>query len=105
MKWVIGKCLAFAGARTHSTIAALSSHVPTLSLSYSIKAIGINKDIFGHQDFCHPVRTINPAQFADIMERIVTDGAAIRAHLDVRIPEVQARARVAGHILRDQIGG
>jgi len=51
LKWVIGNCAAFAGARTHSTIAALSSRVPTLSLSYSVKAVGINQDIFGHQGF------------------------------------------------------
>lgn len=101
LKWVIGRCVAFAGARTHSTIAALSSHVPTLSLSYSIKAIGLNKDIFGHQHFCQPVRTITPVQFADIMERMVTDGAAIRGHLDVKIPEIQERAKMAGRILRE----
>ena len=37
-KWIIGRMAVFAGARTHATIAALSSGVPTLSFAYSIKA-------------------------------------------------------------------
>ena len=52
-KWIISKMKFFAGARTHSTIAALSSYVPTLSFAYSIKAKGINKDIFGHEDLLY----------------------------------------------------
>lgn len=51
-KWVISKMLVFMGARTHATIAAFSSGVPTLSLGYSTKASGINKEIFGHSEFC-----------------------------------------------------
>ena len=39
----------FIGARTHSTIAAYSSGVPTIALGYSVKARGIAKDIFGEE--------------------------------------------------------
>jgi len=49
-KKVISQCRFFIGARTHATIAALSSIVPTVSIAYSTKAKGINQDIFGHQD-------------------------------------------------------
>lgn len=105
LKWVIGQCAAFAGARTHSTIAAMSSHVPTLSLSYSVKAVGINQDIFGHQEFCHSVKTIEPEQFAGIMGRMIDENAAIRAELDQTIPEMQTRARSAGRILKEKIEG
>ena len=51
-KWIISRMTVFAGARTHSTIAALSSGVPTLSFAYSIKAQGINQDIFGNTQYC-----------------------------------------------------
>ena len=102
---MIGQCAAFAGARTHSTIAALSNRVPTLSLSYSVKAIGINQDIFGHQEFCHSVKTIEPEQFAQIMGRMIDENAAIRAQLVQTIPQMQARARSAGRILKEKIGG
>ncbi|MDY2957685.1 polysaccharide pyruvyl transferase family protein [Floccifex sp.] len=47
LKYIISQCRFFIGARTHSMIAAYSSNVPALALSYSIKSLGIAKDIFG----------------------------------------------------------
>ena len=41
IKWVIGQCDWFCGTRMHSTIAALSSGVPTAAIAYSIKTQGI----------------------------------------------------------------
>lgn len=52
LKHIIAGMDVFVGARTHSTIAALSSNIPTLSLAYSLKARGLNTDIFGHSDYC-----------------------------------------------------
>jgi polysaccharide pyruvyl transferase WcaK-like protein len=49
VKWVISKCRYFIGARTHATVAAFSTGVPTISIAYSKKARGINRDIFGHE--------------------------------------------------------
>lgn len=51
LKYLISNCRIFVGARTHATIAAFSSCVPTLSLGYSMKARGLNRDIFGHIKF------------------------------------------------------
>jgi colanic acid/amylovoran biosynthesis protein len=51
-KRIISRMAFFAGTRRHSTITTLSSGVPTLSFSYSIKAHVINRDIFGHTDYC-----------------------------------------------------
>lgn len=47
LKGFISRCRMFIGARTHSTIAAYSTGVPTLAIGYSIKARGIAQDIFG----------------------------------------------------------
>ncbi|OPZ93060.1 MAG: colanic acid biosynthesis protein [Firmicutes bacterium ADurb.Bin419] len=47
VKYLISQCRFFIGARTHSTIAAYSSCIPTLVLGYSIKSRGIAKDLFG----------------------------------------------------------
>ncbi len=47
LKGIISKCRFFVGARTHSTIAAYSSMVPTLVIGYSVKSRGIAKDLFG----------------------------------------------------------
>lgn len=50
LKDIIARCSLFIGCRTHSTIAAYSSEVPTLVIGYSIKARGICNDIFGRED-------------------------------------------------------
>ena len=50
LKGYIEKCRFFIGARTHATIAAYSSCVPTLVVGYSVKAKGIAKDIFGEYE-------------------------------------------------------
>lgn len=59
IKGIIAKCHYFVGARTHATIAAYSSGVPTLVVGYSVKARGIAKDIFGELDkFIIPVQSL-----------------------------------------------
>lgn len=47
LKYIISNCRFFFGARTHSTIAAYSSCVPTVVLGYSVKSKGIATDLFG----------------------------------------------------------
>ena len=46
LKHIISQCSLFIGARTHATIAAYSSAVPTLVLGYSVKSRGIARDLF-----------------------------------------------------------
>lgn len=50
LKYYISKMKYFIGARTHATIAAYSSCVPTLVVGYSTKSKGIAKDLFGTSD-------------------------------------------------------
>jgi len=50
LKGTIARCGLFVGARTHATIAAYSSCVPTLVLGYSVKSTGIARDIFGSEE-------------------------------------------------------
>ena len=50
LKYIISKCRYFIGARTHSTIAAYSTAVPCLALSYSIKSRGIARDLFDEEE-------------------------------------------------------
>lgn len=49
-KYIISLCKLFVGARTHSTIAAYSTCVPTLVVGYSVKARGIARDLFGNEN-------------------------------------------------------
>lgn len=49
LKYIISQCRFFIGARTHSMIAAYSTAVPALALSYSIKSRGLAKDLYGDE--------------------------------------------------------
>ncbi|MBO5622010.1 MAG: polysaccharide pyruvyl transferase family protein, partial [Butyrivibrio sp.] len=57
----------FVGARTHSTIAAYSSNVPTLVIGYSVKSRGIATDLFG--DYTHYVLPVQEISEPDEMIR------------------------------------
>ena len=50
LKGYISRLRFFVGARTHATIAAYSSLVPTLVVGYSVKARGIARDLFGTEE-------------------------------------------------------
>lgn len=98
-KWIISKMKIFAGARTHSTIAALSSYVPTLSFAYSIKAKGINKDVFGHEDYCLNPEKLNPEIVAKKIELMLEKRKEIRSELKATIPKIENEAFLAGKTL------
>lgn len=93
LKHVLAHCRFFIGARTHATIAALSTGVPTLSISYSIKARGINLDLFGHEKYVLPVSSL----CADTLEtgflHLRNDEDDIRRALSKAIPEWKEKAR------------
>lgn len=60
IKYIIAHCYMYFGARTHSTIAAYSTCVPTLVLGYSVKSIGIARDIFGKEEgYVVPVQSVS----------------------------------------------
>lgn len=102
-KWIISRMALFAGARTHSTIAALSSGVPTLSFAYSIKARGINREIFGHTDYCLEHGDMDAEAVAGRVTSMLDESAAIRKDLAGRIPGVQRAALSAGMGLKHLI--
>jgi polysaccharide pyruvyl transferase WcaK-like protein len=95
-KWIIGRMALFAGARTHATIAALSSGVPTLSFSYSIKSGGINRDIFGHTRYCMNPLDLDVKTVKEKITSMLDEAPAIRRNLHDCIPGVQRSAQHAG---------
>lgn len=102
-KWIISKMAVFAGARMHSTVASLSSCVPTLSLAYSIKAKGLNKDIFGHSRYCISGTEFVPGAIAERIKEILQESENIRTHLNQRIPEIKDLAMSSGRILQEML--
>lgn len=99
-KWVISKMEIFIGARTHSTIAALSSGVPTLSFGYSIKSRGINQDIYDHLRYCMQANEIVPETVVDRISEMIDNLDKIKEHLKRIIPKMRDYALDAGSILK-----
>lgn len=88
-------------ARTHASIAAYSSHVPTLVTGYSIKAKGIAEDLFGTQEhYVLPVQQmIKKENLWKEFQWIMQHEDEIRNHLEMIMPSYIAKAEKAGEIL------
>ena len=84
LKGYISRCRFFIGARTHATIAAYSSGVPTLVVGYSIKAKGIAKDIFGtYENYVVPVQNLKlENDLLDNFKWIIKNEKSIKNHLN-----------------------
>ncbi len=98
-KWAISRLRAIIAARTHVTIAAFSSGIPTVSIGYSAKAIGINKDIYGHADWCLPIAELTPDALIDRTRQLLREEDAVRAHLTVSSATMKERAYSAAGYL------
>lgn len=92
LKDIIARCRFFIGGRTHATIAALSSMVPTISIAYSIKARGINLDLFGHEQLVLPTTSFSCSTLFHALGVLVAAEGDIRACLQTQIPVWKAQA-------------
>lgn len=83
LKGYIARCRFFVGARTHSTIAAYSSMVPTLVVGYSVKAKGIARDIFGtEENYVVSVQSLKaPHNLEEAFKWLVMKEEVIKEHL------------------------
>ncbi|HLB74214.1 MAG TPA: polysaccharide pyruvyl transferase family protein [Sedimentisphaerales bacterium] len=100
LKWVIGKVNYFIGTRTHATIAAFSQSVPTISLGYSAKAAGINKDIFGHTDWLVSADMAQPAVVLSKLRALIERRGEVIDRYVHTMPEYIERAWLAGTYLK-----
>lgn len=94
LKNIIANSEFFIGARTHATIAAYSTCVPTLVIGYSVKARGIAKDLFGtEQDYVQPVQNLKyEDDVVQIFKKLYCKKNEIKKHLQDIIPSYIAEA-------------
>lgn len=97
LKGFISRCSFFIGARTHATIAAYSTCVPTLVLGYSVKSRGIAKDLFGdYQNYVLPVQDMNDSrELLDSFKWIMKRENDIKNHLKEVMPDYISKAYLA----------
>jgi len=98
LKGYIARCRMFIGTRTHATIAAYSSCVPTLVVGYSVKAKGIARDIFGTYDnYVIPVQALSSKEdLIKTFDWMSSNEKNIKTHLENFMPAYIKQAWQAG---------
>lgn len=103
LKYIISNCRFFVGARTHATIAAYSSCVPTLVLGYSTKSIGIAQDLFGTEEG-YVISVKDVKQKEDIwngLKNIIQNEKEIKASLQDKIPHYQEKVHSLAKLFKE----
>jgi polysaccharide pyruvyl transferase WcaK-like protein len=105
LKGLISRCRFFIGARTHSTIAAYSTCVPTLVLGYSVKSRGIATDLFGtDENYVIPVQKLSTDRdLAKAFDFIAKNEDSIRERLKEIMPEYSKRAADNARYIKELI--
>lgn len=98
LKGTISRCRFFVGARTHATIAAYSTCVPTLVVGYSVKARGIARDLFGtEENYVLPVQSLKEKDdLKNAFGWLVSAEEDIRKKLEQIMPEYKEKALLTG---------
>jgi colanic acid/amylovoran biosynthesis protein len=89
IKYIIGKCDFFIGARMHACIAAVSQCVPAVCLAYSDKFIGVMETI-GVASIVADIRRLTASEVLKVVEQSLDNRAAIRQQLEQKMPEVKS---------------
>lgn len=95
LKGYISQCKYFVGARTHATIAAYSSIIPTLVLGYSVKSKGIARDLFGtEENYVLSTQSITGEnELVDSFNWIMANEVSIKNRLSEIMPEYKSRVK------------
>jgi len=101
MKWVISQSKLIVAARTHATIAAFSTSVPTLSLGYSVKAIGLNKLLFGSTEYLLCGNEIRPESIMTKIALIMKNELEIKQILNQKNIEMRKKAIQASLLVKN----
>lgn len=102
LKGYISRCRLFVGARTHATIAAYSSCVPTLTIGYSVKSRGIARDLFGSEEnYVISVQSLQKDDdLANAFSWLLEHESSVREHLQEIMPAYQARVQAGIEALK-----
>lgn len=86
LKFLLSRVRYFIGARTHATIGAISMCVPTISIAYSVKAKGINKDLFGDTRYVLETPDVTRETLWSSLQKLQSEEDEIKTILAERLP-------------------
>lgn len=95
LKHSLSRCRFFIGARTHATIGAISQGVPTVSIAYSVKAVGINRDLFGDREVVLPTPKVSFETLNGALDRLIAQETDLRTIIAEKMPVWRERGRIA----------
>jgi len=102
LKWIIGKMDWFCGTRMHATIASLSSGVPTATISYSDKALGVFASCRQEGQVYDPRRIDENAVFHALKESLLNRDA-VRPGLQEAIAGLKQQSAEQARMLAEQV--
>lgn len=88
IKYIIGKCNFFLGSRMHACIAAISQNIPTVSIAYSKKFIGVMETV-GMTPYIADPRVMKIDEILQVIETAWKKKEEIREKLEIIIPQVK----------------
>ncbi|WP_439744355.1 polysaccharide pyruvyl transferase family protein [Bacillus pseudomycoides] len=101
-KGYIARMRFFIGARTHATIAAYSSFIPTMVLGYSIKSKGISKDIFGEEKLVLDIEEISDSnKLKARFDEMVREEDQLKSKLEQTMPNIKKMSYKAVEYLQE----
>lgn len=93
LKYIISKSKITVAARTHASIAAYSTCVPTLVIGYSVKSKGIAKDLFGeYENYVIDSKKITTPLFIEKFDYINKNKKEITKILKQQMPSIKEKA-------------
>jgi len=89
IKHIIGLCDFFIGSRMHACIAALSQNIPTVSIAYSSKFVGVMQSI-GVAELVADPRKLESEEILRVVNGAFENRSRLKGHLETTMPHVRA---------------
>lgn len=94
IKYIISQCDLLVAARTHASIAAYSTLIPTLVIGYSVKSRGIAESLFGnYQDYVLPTEELKEDELINKFKYIEKNKKQIKETLEEKMKVVKEDAK------------
>ena len=88
IKYIIGRCSFFIGARMHACIAALSQCIPSVGIAYSKKFKGVFETV-GVENLVADPRTMGKEEIIEVIRNAFEDRPQVKAKLQQLMPQVK----------------
>ena len=99
-KYLISKCRFGIFARTHASIAAYSSMVPSIVLGYSIKSIGIASDL-GMEQYILPIEQLKDESLLISLKELMKEEQEVKNKLHAKQNEMIEEAVMCRNVLQE----